>query len=55
MNESVVAPLVAERFGALPTSSPAAEPSPDTPEAIERRRQVLADMPDDEWPSEEAA
>jgi hypothetical protein len=55
MNEDVVTLLIRERYRPLPTPSPAPEPSHDTPDAIERRCQVLADMPDDEWPNEEAA
>lgn len=55
MTDDVVALLVAERYRPLPTPSPTPAPHQDTPEVIERRRQVLADMPGDEWPGEEAA
>lgn len=55
MNEDALAALMNERFGMPPTAPPEHRAEPDTPEAFERRQRVLAEIPGDEWPGEEAA
>ncbi|HEY0711639.1 MAG TPA: hypothetical protein VGF45_03135 [Polyangia bacterium] len=55
MHEDVIAALVRERFGQRPTPPPIAIREPDNIETWTRRQQVLAEMPGDEWPGEEAA
>lgn len=53
--DDLINELLAERFGALPATTPVPEREPDTVETWNRRQKVLADMPGDEWPGEEAA
>jgi hypothetical protein len=53
--DDLIQQLITERFAPRPTKPPPVPIEPDNIKTWAKRQQVLADMPGDEWPGEEAA